>query len=210
MLPPAASGRGLASALLLLTAIALLPACDILKGAEQPPPEFTMGELLTWDAYKLKSTFGTPSFIVRDRRGEALYWEGGSEEPTQVLEPDEFARQFPVSGDPRLTPFDLITITGRNGILSLYVRRSYEDPAQRVGFLGKRITALRRIDIGNHLGEPDSKGWCGVSRSEERYDWEFERGEGPFPDFSSRYILQVTFDGDSSIVSSVLVSIAED
>jgi hypothetical protein len=49
-----------------------------------------------------------------------------------------------------------------------------------------------------------------VSRSEERYDWEFERGEGPFPDFSSRYIVQVTFDGDSSIVSSVLVSIAED
>lgn len=191
-------------------ALLLLTACDLLKGAEQPPPEFTMEEMLAWDASKLKSTFGDPSFIVRDRRGEALYWEGGSEEPTQMLEPDEFARQFPVSGDPRLTPFSLIAITGGSGVLSLYVRRSYEDPAQRIGFLEKRITALRRLDIGNHLGEPDNKGWCGVSRGEERYDWEFERGAGPFPGFASRYIVQVTFDGDSSIVSSVLVSIAED
>lgn len=204
------AGRSILAFALAALALLLLAACDILRGAEQPPPEFTMEEVVAWDAGKLKSTFGDPSYIVRDRLGEALYWEGGSEEPTQVLEPDDFARRFPVSGDPRLTPFDLVVITGRSGVLSLYVRRSYEEPAQRIGFVGKRITALRRIDIGNHLGEPDGKGWCGVRRREERYDWEFEHGTGPFPGFAKRYIVQVTFDGDRSIVSSVLVSIAED
>jgi len=203
-------GRVIPAAAFCIGTLLMLAACDILKGAEPPPPEFTLAEVLIWDAPRLKSTFGGPAFIVRDRLGEALYWDGGSEAPTQVIDPDEFSRQFPVGGDPRLTPFNLIAITGRRGVLSLYVRRSYEDPAQRIGFLGKRISALRRADIGNHLGEPHSKGWCGVNRSEERYDWEFAPGEGPLPDvFPGRYTVQVTFDGDSSIVSSVLVSIAE-
>lgn len=197
-------------AVCLLIALALLASCDIIKGGEPAkPPEFGFAEVLTWNTGKVQATFGTPGIIVRSGRNDHLYYEGGGEPPTEIIDSGEYGRRFPV-GDPRLTSFDLIVLSDRGSIVSLYVRRRYEDPARRIGFLSKRITALRRQDIGDHLGVPHTKGWCGVNRSEERYDWEFSRSKGPLPDiFPGRYIMQITFDGDSALVSSVLACVAE-
>jgi len=197
-------------AVCLLVALAVFASCDIIKGGEPAkPPEFSFAEVLAWNTGKVQATFGTPGIIVRSRGSDHLYYEGGGEPPTEIIDSEEFGRRFPVS-DPRLTSFDLIALSNRGRVVSLYVRRRYDDPAQRIGFLSKRITALRRQDIGDHLGVPHTKGWCGVNRSEERYDWEFSRSKGPLPYiFPGRYIVQVTFDGDSALVSSVLACVAE-
>ena len=186
--------------------LALAASCDVIKGGElAKPPELDFAEVMGWDSAKVQSTFGAPSFIVRTQRGDNLYYSTGEQQPTQVMEPQDFAQQFP-SGDPRILPFAIIVLYDGSQPISLFVSKAYEDPAQRIGFLGKRLNALRKPEVGNLVGEPDGTGWSGVGKKEFRYDWKFGKGEGPLPKLPFKYTLQVTFDGDSPLVTSVLAS----
>jgi hypothetical protein len=205
-----ASAGMLAACGLALALAAPLASCDIIQGGEAAkPPELDLAEVATWDGSKLLSTFGQPSYVVRRQEGEDYYWANGEQEPTQNMEPADFAQQFP-AGDPRLLPFGIIALTAGGGeIIALYVRASYENPAQRIGFLGKRLDALRKPEVGNVVGEPNGTGWSGVNRSEFRYDYKFERGKGPLPKLPFKYMMQVTFDGDSPRVTSVYMQKAD-
>jgi hypothetical protein len=197
------------SYLIIALFLALAASCDIIKGGEAAkPPELDFAEVATWDASKLLSTFGAPSFTVSRQSGDNYYYSNGAQEP-QNMDAADFARQFP-AGDPRLLPFGIIALTADGQIISLYVRASSEDPAQRIGFLGKRLSALRKPEVGNLVGEPNGTGWSGVNRGEFRYDYTFEQGKGPLPKLPFKYILQVTFDGDSPRVLSVYMERARE
>jgi len=149
---------------------------------------------------KFVAAFGQPAFVVDVAGGRDCYWESGEQSPVEALFPDEFARRYPVS-DFRLLPFCLIASFQKEQVEMVYVARSYEPPASRIGFAGESLRALKRDELLQELEPPDRTAQVGLRQEETEYSWQLSAGQNPLSALPWDYELALACDRFGRVAS---------
>jgi|GEM_PF-2334787 len=186
--------------LIAVASLAVLVTCDQLLSTKPPPPEYMLSQLFTWTPDKFVAAFGQPAFVVDVAGGRDCYWESGEQSPVEALFPDEFARRYPVS-DFRLLPFCLIASFQKEQVEMVYVARSYEPPASRIGFAGESLRALKRDELLQELEPPDRTAQVGLRQEETEYSWQLSAGQNPLSALPWDYELALACDRFGRVAS---------